>query len=542
MPMWNRRSVLATSVALAVASGIASNGVGAFDADDEGTAADRPDPSLEPNPDLDEQWLSADGGAGNARSVPNDPEFDGEALEPAWSVDIDHVGSVAVTDETIYATNESAVVALEAADGSVVWEADDVGHASEPAVDGDSVYVSGEHGEIVALDRADGSIRWSSDVDPEDRNAVSRHTVAYGAVFVVVEGTLYALEADDGSVRWQLDAVEDEDGETDEFRSDVAAANGVVYAVTEGFALALEPESGDERWRVEATTDWSDRPSRATATGVIVGGSYYGSPIRDAETGERIAAATSEYVELVLDDEMYVGGDAHAFYGRSYAADDEYEWKVDIHYSQVSAAIAGETVYAYVHEAEHPPSAAYSADLVALDKRDGTERWARSGDEVPVGPIRALSGDTLYVSHDDELVALRERSDDGESDGSDDGDANGDESADGSTESESANGDDADDATDGESTEGTGDETSTDELTDDESTDTETTDESPTDDVLGDEESSGSDEEGAESADETAAAEDADATPGLTTGAGIVGGALGLEWIRRKTSADEQTD
>ncbi len=541
MPTWKRRSVLATGAALSL-GGLSSIGAGS-EADD---AAELPDSTSDPNPETDEDWPSYDGGAGHSRSIPDAREFDGEALEAAWSVAIDSGrgefgASVAVADDTVYAKTESAVVALEATDGSVVWEANDV-DAWGPAVAGETVTLSGE--EVVALDRADGSVRWTTEFDPEDRGDVSRHTVAYDAVFVIFDGTLYALEIDDGSIRWRLESIRDENGEEHEFINDIAAANGVVYAVSGDFVLALDPESGDELWRSEVYNGAVSLPSRAAATGVLLGGDMYGRPISDAKTGEGIGVVNSEYIEPVLDGEMYVDGGPHTFSGQSYAADDEYEWDIDIHYSSVSTVITGDTVYAYVDEANHPPNAEYSADLVALDRFDGTERWVRSADEAPVGPIRAISGETIYVDHDGELVALQEHT--GEEDGEDQPDEDNESGEDDDGSGDDGAGDDTDEGDDEQS--GSEDE---DQQQDDKNESDE--DESDGDDQSGsDGGGDGSSEAEGEDTDteidtenetETDVSDDTDTdgVPGFTTGAGLLGGATALEWLRRTSGAGEST-
>ncbi|MFC6763733.1 PQQ-binding-like beta-propeller repeat protein, partial [Natrinema soli] len=230
--MWKRRSVLATGAALSIGTGLASMGVGASEAD----IGELPDPDRNPGPN--EDWPSYRGDPGHARYIADGHEFDGESLEVAWSVD--HDGSVAVADDTVYTTTADGVVALDAADGTLVWGNADI-DAGAPAVAGETVYLDG--GEIVALDRDDGGVRWESDLGPEEWTG--SHTAAYDGVFVVVDGTLSALEADDGSVRWRKESAVVESGDGDEhesgFITGTAAANGVVYAGTETGTFAFDP-------------------------------------------------------------------------------------------------------------------------------------------------------------------------------------------------------------------------------------------------------------------------------------------------------------
>jgi outer membrane protein assembly factor BamB len=193
MTKWRRRSVLATGATLTAGGALASIGAGDVSEVDE-----LPDPDIDPNPGMDEQWASFDGDAGHAKFVDDAATLDGDALEAAWSVDFD-LGrnlAVAIADGVVYAASTNEIVALDAADGSTVWEATEI-EASAPSVVGDTVYVTDD--EVYALDVADGSIRWQTEFEPEDR--IVSQTVAYGSVFVVADGTLYALETDDGSIR-----------------------------------------------------------------------------------------------------------------------------------------------------------------------------------------------------------------------------------------------------------------------------------------------------------------------------------------------------
>ncbi|APX96201.1 PQQ-binding-like beta-propeller repeat protein [Natronorubrum daqingense] len=558
MAEWQRRSVLAGGVVLSI-GGLASVGAGS-DGDD---TQDLPDPDVDPNPELDEDWPSSDGGPDQSRSIQATREFDGDALEAAWSVD--HDGSVAVADDTVYTTSEESVLALEAADGSVVWETDDL-DVSGPSVADDTVYLSDS--EVVALDRADGRVRWTTDFENGDAGS---QTVAYDAVFVVADGTLYALETEDGSIRWGLESIQDEDGDEQAFIRDVAAANGVVYAVAEGYrGVALDPETGEEVWQtgIYGGQEIYPNPTRATSTGALLGGAYYNREIIDAETGESFEYGhiDSEYVDPVLDEEMSVHGGQHALVGRSYGIDDEYSWGISIHSTQrVSTVITEETVYVYVMEGDGYPDAEYSTELVALDRYDGTEQWVLSADDSPVGPIRALSDDTIYVDHDGELVALREElNEDDQSDGEDgdgsegdqpDEDESSDEDDRSDEESEDGDSDGSDDETetedgDDETEEEGGDGEGTDSDDDDADTDTDDSDDTDADDAdtdeaddadgedeVDDENETGDEADGGNGGDENGDADDG--TPGFTTGTGIAGGALGLEWLRRQAGTDD---
>ncbi|NUB92828.1 PQQ-binding-like beta-propeller repeat protein [Haloterrigena sp. SYSU A121-1] len=539
--MWKRRSVLATGAALSIGTGLASVGAGAAEADVD----ELPDPDRDPGPN--EDWPSHRGDPGHARYVADGHEFDGGALEAAWSVDGAGADSVAVADETVYASTDGGVVALDAADGTVVWENADV-DASDPSVAGETVFFTGN--EIVALDRSDGSVRWESEFDPEAE--IVWQTVAYGGVYVVVGGTLYALEADDGSVRWKKESITaapygNEEDEY-EFVAATAAANGVIYSVTGAGPIALEPETGTEVWQEGTYVSSSDYTNAIYATSAAVGYDISGSPevpLHDAQTGESVDIG---YGQIAFGEEIHVGGGDNG-YGGSSIRGDEYSWGLDVMYTYGQAVISGETVFVYFTRDGGPPDPEwrdYDEELVALNKYDGSEKWALSTDDAPVGSIRAVSGETIYVDHDGELVALREETDtddqSDESDESDDTDGGNDE-GDGS--------DEGDDQQDGEDDGDAGEDDSDDE------------DECPCpDDDPADDDGSSGDGESVDDGDvgngttgdgdagnETNAGNetdtendtDADNVPGFTTGGGLLGGALGLEWLRRKAGVDEST-
>ncbi|MDG5758057.1 PQQ-binding-like beta-propeller repeat protein [Natronococcus sp. A-GB1] len=598
MTKWRRRSVLATGATLTAGGALASVGAGEESADD-----DLPDPDRDPNPGMDEDWPSFDGDAGHSRYVPDGTALDGDALEAAWSVDFGfgRDAGVAVADDVVYATNANGVVALDVADGSIIWENTDV-DANAPSVVDDTVYVTGD--ELFALDIADGSVRWQTEFEPED--PIQSQTVAYGGVFVVVNGTLYALETDDGSVRWEIDTLtaepqHDDEGEQEyDFLDTTAAANGVVYAgagdLEGGATVALDPDTGDEVWRGDSKFYTGGAQARATATAVVVSRvDFYARVLLDAQTGEHIAKVSAEGISVTLGKERYLSGyEADQLTGSAYHGDED-DWGVDVSRNVGRAIIAGDTVYVYFRGTD-ATYGEYDGELVALDKDDGSERWAIQAGELPVGNVLGISDETLYVEHEDSLVALREEDDgdeetgeDDESDededkgenGDDDGDedeseetadddrGDGDDEDDDDGEEESENGDDEqydgdeegeaddnegvaddedesengdDEQYDGDEYDGDEDESDDDGDGDDEIDDEDEDDIGDEDDVDDSEEDDIGDEDNSDDEDGDIDDDEADSVPGFTTGAGLVSGALGLEWLRRRAAADEQAD
>ncbi|AGB36269.1 outer membrane protein assembly factor BamB family protein [Natronococcus occultus] len=594
MTNWRRRSVLTTGATLATGSVLSSAVTGEVSGDD-----DLPDPNVDPNPETDAVWPAFDGDAGHARYAADAPEFDGEALEAAWTVERAS-GGVAVVDGVVYTPTEDGVAAFDAADGTVVWEVDDR-DLIEPAVAGDTVYFRSravyenedgnratDHEEIVALNVSDGSVRWEVDFDE-----VGAPTVAYGAVFVFSDGTLYAREADDGSIRWENETITTgpKDHEEYDLFGGTAAANGVIYTAAEGEStrvrVALNPDTGDVVWHTEGGPEGVG-PIRATSGGVALGQhSHYARHMYDPLTGEERGKATAEGVELVLGEDIYIGG----YYGDALTAtsisDDADDWGVDVLRNvNDAAAIGGDTVYLHINDnagtgdttdADDLDHSEYHDELVALNKYNGSERWTISADDRPIGHVVAIDDETLYVEHDDHegegLVALREQTgDNGDGDGQEDDDrqeGSDDESKDDEDAGEGPEGDDDGDAQPEESddderdeeydTEADADGDDDDRGDTDESEDT-AGDDDPDDledgndeeyepgDVEeddGDEDDDNGDDDSdaiEDGDDDTAADEEADSVPGFTTGAGLVGGAVGLEWVRRRAATDASVE
>ncbi|MFU8870044.1 PQQ-binding-like beta-propeller repeat protein, partial [Natronococcus sp.] len=349
---WRRRSVLAT-VAAIPAGALASVAV------------------ADSSPQLEADWPSHRGSAGHARVVEDGHEFDGDALEAVWSAA--HDGHVAVADGIVYTTTADAVVALDAADGALVWKNAHV-EANTPSVDDERVFLTGT--EVVALDRTDGTFRWRSDFGTDE--AAAWQTVADDTVYVVINGSLYALEPDDGSLRWDVDLARASGSDVgDAFFPETAAADGMVYAATDGAVLAYDSETGDEIWRNDAAPG-RDVTLHATAAAVAVTGSGEpGGRLYDPETGVVIDTIDAESPrELALGSELYVARTDRAYRGRS-IGDAEIDWTVDVPDAAGPPVIAGDTVYVY--------GAVVSGDdrrLTALDDRNGTEKWSIAEGDV----------------------------------------------------------------------------------------------------------------------------------------------------------------
>ncbi|MFC4436647.1 MULTISPECIES: hypothetical protein [Natrialbaceae] len=241
----------------------------------------------------------------------------------------------------------------------------------------------------------------------------------------------------------------------------------------------------------------------------------------DPETGDglyyernRRASTETAFVTTYWD----INGELTVFDGGN-------RWTVESdHNAWRSPIVVGDALTAghFATPPEHVESDYPERSLVAFNIADGSDRWILDFDEeLPDAGGRPIAADenTLYLETVEALVALRASdADDAEPDG--DGSADDDDSANDDPVDED---DDSDNEDDGS---GVGED-----------------DGDAADDGDDDPDANGGEDEIDGDGDETTDDEDdaGDDVPGFTTGAGIVGGALGLEWLRRKASVDEPT-
>ncbi len=179
-----------------------------------------------------------------------------KTARPLW-------GTPASDGDVIYLpAMDHHIYALNAQNGQVIWETDNLGGAvvGSPTLGNDGVMYAGTFGKsLIAVDRQSGKVLWKLPTS----GWVWSGPVMDGdnLYFGDVSGTLYAVNAADGSIRWskQLDDSRDRAiidkplllGDTLYFCSE----NGRFYAV--------DPTSGTPRWSAPKTLD----------------GKLYGSPV-----------------------------------------------------------------------------------------------------------------------------------------------------------------------------------------------------------------------------------------------------------------------
>lgn len=536
----HRRDVLKTIAGAVVLSGTV------FGASSTVTAATQsaalPDPTRDPETSVESDWNAFRGDAGRTNAITASYEFDDGDTELGWSAEFSGAVELALDAETVYVCHDDGVTALAADTGTPGWEHESV-PAHGPSMVEDTLYVTSE--EVLALDRSDGRVRWHTEFEPAE--TVSDTAVGYGAVFVVVDGSLYALSPEDGSVQWERSNLREDDGAETAitFIGSPAAANGVVYAATSSVVLAYDPDTGDEVWsHDQGYTLYGDGGISVDADALILDGpSYEELVVHDPLTGDERGLVRGRRAATVGSGVYVTDGDQGL--GVYDSESDERLWFVGSAYNARPGVIAGDTLYVYFVDADGDWGE-YDASLVAFDVEDGTERWTVSASDAPVGPILAIDDATLYTHHDGEIVAWQNRPDDEEDE------ADADDEDDGGAEDEPDAGD-GDDNEDG------------DEVTDEEPDDAEAdrdadesdeaehrSDQTGADDAIAVTESEpndGSDRQNPENtttpndSSETRAETDDDPIPGFTAGAGLAGVAISMAWLcRQRPDLDDAPD
>ncbi len=154
------------------------------------------------------------------------------------------ISAAAIADGIVYVGGYSAIYALSAADGHLVWQSGvfSVTNATTPAIAEGRIFVNSEDPGLLAFDASTGAFLWGNDLPDETRSTV---TVANGVVYDIAasdtgdpatHGRLMMFDAATGRL---LKKLRDPDGE--DFGFQPIVANGTVYVSTghhiDAFAL-----------------------------------------------------------------------------------------------------------------------------------------------------------------------------------------------------------------------------------------------------------------------------------------------------------------
>ncbi len=263
-------------------------------------------------------------------------------MQPAWSLDLDHVTRV------------------------------------DPAYDADRAFFGVEGDQILAYDTRVGQPEWTVQASP-----LMTPTAGGGLLFTVEPGALRALRQDTGAVEWALP-----------FDEPLAVPpvwdNGwLVAATTSGTVLAFRASDGELIWRYNLGARLHASPALGTDR-VYISVADHRVVALQVQTGaplweRRLGGAPNDM--LALDDRLYVGSDDNFLYCL-HADDGEVAWRWRTGADVIGVPVADDRRVYFV-----------SMDNVlrALDLRSGAQRWKRSLPNRPTrGPVRVA--DTLLVS------------------------------------------------------------------------------------------------------------------------------------------------
>ncbi|WP_273739438.1 PQQ-binding-like beta-propeller repeat protein [Natrinema soli] len=467
----------------------------------------------------------------------------------AWRYDGPHdMRSATVEGDRLYTENDGTVYAIDTADGSLVWETGDIGANGPPVVEGGMVYVAGEP--VQAIDAETGEVNWESEFESFEM------AVGHGMVYISEDGTVYALDAEDGSIEWERNELTVEweiSGETEVFTVDSLEAgdtdDDLVYVsgnVETGLftVTGLDPMTGELEMTMGRTEEVAGLAAESGYMGIQP--NFDSSYLYNISTKERLGSVYPS-VGYTFSGDGFFGATRYGVVSAyDLSAGGELAWEME--YAQSFPQVVGNTAIALYgpSSVQHTPEESEDEDrVVAYDLATGEEQWRYVFDErewtAGNGPSTGVEIDenTIYVSRGGELWALRseteapddpedgdprddeqdesDEQDEGQQDesdkdqqgGEDDSDTGEDDNDDGGSGSDNggSSGDD-DDGDVGNGTAGNGD--------------------------AGNETNAGNETD-------TENNSDADNVPGFTTGSGLLGGALGLEWLRRKAGVDEST-
>lgn len=170
-----------------------------------------------------------------------------------WSFDPPEGATApAVVDGRVYSSRSGTAFALESSDGSDVWTHEHgASRASIVTVTDGTVYVgqasppdSGPRG-VLALDASDGTELWQSPITSVNVSPAVRDGVVYAPT---IDGTMTALDAGDGTVLWQ-NAPE---GHTPKSPSSPSVTDGRVFARSSETVYVLDRQTGETVWQKPA--------------------------------------------------------------------------------------------------------------------------------------------------------------------------------------------------------------------------------------------------------------------------------------------------
>lgn len=347
--------------------------------EDTTTASDPDDSSL----NISDSWPQAGYDAANTGSTTATGVTDARVR---WTQDIDvggEVGGPVVADGKVIVNHTAA---LDPGTGEVRWESSFTGYRPTPAYV-ENLVVTGNESAVAAIDADTGTVVWSK---PYETNGIAIH-----------EGTIYArgshnLTAIDlsGDERWQVRTPEGYRG-----RHEPACGGDIVCLSVydtdgtngDGRLVAFDLATGDEVWRYDAGAASKFAPLYTDGT-VLFGGHSGTVRALDATSGtSQWSAATGEWVETspaVADEIAYVGTADGTILGYDVESGDRvYEARNSgVRRYKGSIAVADDVIYGVTNR----------GTLTANDRESGDLLW--------IHELARVSPQTQWPAPVDDLV------------------------------------------------------------------------------------------------------------------------------------------
>lgn len=291
----------------------------------------------------------------------------------------------AVADgRVVYGAANGRVYSVDAVAGTREWtfETGDYVSSSPSIVDG-TVYVGSGDGNVYAVDAASGAERWRR----ETRTTITGGVAVDDGIVVgagrhgVQSSLVFGWDAEKGSVAWKHEV-------GGWITTASAIADGTAYAATSsGMVYAFELATGSELWSV---TGPASEPDHYTAPAVVDGTVYV--LMRDVrrDTGSRLYSIE--------------------------ASSGEVEWTVGIDGPNLpdNLAVADRSVYTISSSTRQcesdsgMPCAVTEAIVTAVDAASGERRWRRRWEINPeAGPT--VDDERLYFVADGRVLAIDRR-------------------------------------------------------------------------------------------------------------------------------------
>jgi len=266
-----------------------------------------------------------------------------------------------------------------------------------PLLDRGTLYVMGRL-TLHALSPTDGSTQWVTEYSERDfdRRLCLRSDIAVDDRRIYVPGCdgLRALRRSDGEQRWFVGAP---------LRRGVGVGDGRVYANADDL-LAIDAGSGDVVWRADTSGDRLTKPT-AAADGVVFTNRVDGVVTAFDGDGERRWQRRTDAETrspTIAGDTVYVATSTEpGRTGRLLAlnrTDGSVRWAVDTPSPKrgTRPVVDGDTVYLGCSGRDH-------GTLVALDRSDGAQRWSFT-DENSTVYEPAVTDDRVYAGSNDNHV------------------------------------------------------------------------------------------------------------------------------------------